>query len=194
MKIIDILQQSAELLGLTETAKKLSAALPEAENELLADEEIFTLFNLSRFSIQELCTNYVPVATSEKISTYNKCFEINKLTNFIRIQNIYKGEELVNFKVINRCIQFEEDGEYTIQYATFPEIESLFEEIDFLSNFSPDIAVLGLAAYYSLSKGLFDEFQIFHQQYIDKAESVKTLKMFNMPQRRWEWELSKELK
>ena len=186
MKIIDILQQSAELLGLTETAKKLSAALPEAENELLADEEIFTLFNLSRFSIQELCTNYVPVATSEKITTYNKTFEINKLTNFIRIQNIYKGEELVNFKVINRCIQFEEDGEYTIQYATFPEIESLFEEIDFLSSFSPDIAVLGLAAYYSLSKGLFDEFQIFHQQYIDKAESVKTLKMFNMPQRRWE--------
>ena len=186
MKVIDILKQSAELLGLTDIAKQLSEAQPENENNLLENEEIFSLLNLIRFSIQELCTNYLPVATSETITTHNKTFEINHLANFIRIQNVLKGEQSVDYKVINRCIHFEEDGEYVVQYATYPEIESMFEELDYMCSLSPDVIVFGLSAYYALSKGLFDEFQIYHNQYIEKAESIKTLKMFNIPQRRWE--------
>ena len=169
-----------------EAEKVLNNITEETEDNALCNEDVNSLFNLFKYSIQELCTNYVPVATIENFTTYNKSIEINKLTNFIRLQNIYKDEELVKYKIINRCIYFEEDGEYSIQYATYPQIESLLEEMDFLSNFSPDIVVLGLSAYYALSKGRFDEFEIYHSQYVEKAESIKGLNMFNMPQRRWE--------
>ena len=193
MKVVDIIKQSATLLDLTEAEKALNNITEENEGLALSNEDVYCLFNLVKYSIQELCTNYVPVAAIETVKTYNKAIEINKLTNFIRVQNIYKDEELVKYKIINRCIYFEEDGEYSVQYATYPQIESLLEEIDFLSNFSPDIVVLGLSAYYALSKGRFDEFEIYHNQYVEKAESIKGLKMFNMPQRRWEWEQKKEL-
>lgn len=186
MKVVDIIKQSATMLGLTEAEQALETLTEETEAAVLSNEEVYGLFNLFKYSIQELCTNYVPVAAIETIKTYNKAIEINKLTNFIRVQNIFKNEEMVKYKIINRCIYFEEDGEYSIQYATYPQIERLLEDIDFLSNFSPDIVVLGLSAYYALSKGRFDEFEIFHSQYVEKAESIKNLKMFNLPQRRWE--------
>ena len=36
------------------------------------------------------------------------------------------------------------------------------------------------------AKGRFEEFEIFHNKYIEKAESLKEIKNFSMPQRRWE--------
>lgn len=186
MKIIDIIKQSAEIIGLNREVKMLDSATVDNESEVLKNEDINSLFNLIKYAIQEMCTNYVPMITRVGIESKNKRFELSKLTNFIRVQKVLKNNESINFKIINRCLIFEEDGTYEIEYATYPEILSLFDEIDFLSNFSPDIAVFALAAYYTLSRGRFDEFEMYHEQYISKAESIKELKMFTMPQRRWQ--------
>ena len=62
----------------------------------------------------------------------------------------------------------------------------MFEEIDYLQEFSPDVIVFGLCAYYALSHGLFADFEQFHEKYVEKAESLKGLKIFEMPARRWE--------
>ena len=186
MKIIDILKQSSELLGLSAEIKVLNSATPENEQEILKNDEISTLFNLVKYSIQELCTNYVPVATTMVVDVKNKRYELSNLPNFIRMQNVYKNNQTVSYKIINRCLFFEEDGTFEVQYSTYPEINSLFDEFDFMSTFSPDLIVLGLASYYTLARGRFDEFDIFHDEYIEKAESLKELKTFTMPQRRWE--------
>ena len=69
---------------------------------------------------------------------------------------------------------------------TYPEINSMFDEIDFLSNFSPDVIVFGLCSYYCLSSGMFEDFESFYDRYISKAESLKNLKIFELPARRWE--------
>ena len=106
--------------------------------------------------------------------------------NFIRVQNVKKNGETVKYKIINRNIVLEEDGEYEIEYLTYPNINSMFEEIDFLSNFSEDVIVCGLCTYFSLAHGMFDEFKEFHETYTEKAENLKELKSFNLPQRRWE--------
>ena len=93
---------------------------------------------------------------------------------------------MVKFKIINRNIIFEYDGEYEVVYETYPTITSLFQEIDFLQEFSPDVFVFGLCSYYSLANGMFSEFEDFHEQYITKAESLRNLKNVQMPIRRWE--------
>ena len=187
MKIIDIIKDSAMLLGLTQERVVLETVTTENEIEKLAENEnIFSMFNLIKYSIRELCTNYIPVATSLTKSTVDKKVPLASLMNFIRIQNVFKNGEMVRFKVINRNIIFEEDGEYVINYATYPEILSMFDEIDFLDNFSPDVIVLGLCAYYALAHGMFEEFEDLHEKYVDKAESLKNLKIFEIPCRRWE--------
>ena len=108
------------------------------------------------------------------------------LENFIRIQNIYKDGEMVKFKLINRNVTLEEDANYEVRYETYPTITTMFEEIDFLQNFSPDAIVLGLCSYYALAHGRFDEFQEFHEKYTSKAESLKSLRNFQIPSRRWQ--------
>ena len=186
MKIVNILTQAAEILGLVKESKTLATVTEQEEQQLLENDEIAGLFNLMKYSIQELCTNYVPMLTSVEAEIENHVYPIKELTNYISIQNVTKNNESVRFKIINRNIVFEENGKHLIQYATYPEIKSMFEELDFLSNFSPDVIVLGLAAYYALSRGRFEEFELFHEQYLEKAESLKQLKAFNLPQRRWE--------
>ena len=99
---------------------------------------------------------------------------------------MYLNGEPVRHKILNRHIVFEQDGTYEVEYFTYPEIKSLFDDIDFLSDFSPETLIYGLCAYYSLSHGLFDEFNSFYERYKEKAESVKGLKMFTLPQRRWQ--------
>ena len=186
MKIIDIMKNSAELLGLSKEYEILNTTTSSSEETALENAEISKLFNLIKFSIQELCTHYVPVSTSQNITTTNKKNALSNLNNFIRINNVFKDGQPVKFKIINRNLEFAEDGNYTINYMTYPEINSMFDEIDFLSNFSPDVIVFGLCSYYCLSSGMFEDFESFYDRYISKAESLKNLKIFELPARRWE--------
>ena len=187
MKIVDILLNSATLLGLTEDALVLESMTDEMETQVLSEREnIKSLNNLVKFSIRELCTNYVPMIEEVTIKTTNKTYPLSSLENYIRVQNVFENKEMVKFKIINRNLVFEHDGEYVVNYATYPTIVSMFEEIGYLQNLSPDAIVFGLCAYYSLAHGMFDEFQEFHDKYISKAESLKCLRNFDLPCRRWE--------
>lgn len=186
MKIIDVMKNSAELLGLNNERDLMESATSASEESLLENSEIKKLYNLIKFSIQELCTHYLPVFTTQEISTTNKKTALNSLNNFIRVNNVYKDGEIVKFKIINRNLEFLEDGVYTVKYTTYPSIDSMFEDIDFLSNVSPDVISFGLCAYYCLASGMFEDFESFYDKYIDKAESLKDLKIFELPLRRWQ--------
>ena len=120
------------------------------------------------------------------IKTENKTFALATLENYIRVNNVFEKDNMIKFKIINRKILFEHDGEYVVNYATYPTISSMFDELDFLQEFSPDVIVFGLCAYYSLAHGMFDEFQNFNEKYVAKAESLKCLRSFELPRRRWE--------
>lgn len=183
MKIIDVIKNSAELLGLSDAVSLIETS--SDESVLLSNEDINRLFNLSKFSIQELCSNYVPVETENEISTTEKTFPMSELANVIRVLEVRKNNNIVKHKIINRNLVFEEDGNYIVKYTFYPNVNSIFDEIDFLKNFSPDVIVFGLCAYFSLAKGMFEEFESFHDNYIERAESLKTLRVFSLPQRSW---------
>ncbi len=187
MKIIDFLIDSASLLGLTDEVTVLSNATEDMETQILQDNKnINSLFNLIKFSIRELCSNYVPMISNVTITTTNKSLAMSSLENCVRINNITLNGSMVKFKTINRNLVFEEDGEYLVNYATYPTINSLFEHVDFLQELSPDVIVFGLCSYFSLAHGLFDEFHDFHEKYTSKAQSLKHLRSFNLSSRRWE--------
>ena len=187
MKIVDILKDSALLLGLTQEAEVLDTVTEETVEQVLQDNtNIASLFNLIQYSIRELCTNFVPINIEQKISIVDKQYPIGELENFIRINNICKDGQMVKYKILNRNITLDVDGEYVINFASYPTINTMFDEIDFLKNYSPDVMVFGLCAYFSLAHGMFEEFDEFHDKYISKAESLKSLRIFEIPARRWE--------
>jgi len=51
---------------------------------LAENEDVAILFSLIKLSIRELCTTYVPVATTKKITTIDKKFPVAQLKNFLR--------------------------------------------------------------------------------------------------------------
>ena len=184
MEIVEIIKQAGELLGLQNDILILDDET-KTETEKLQNGEVKLLLNLLKFSVQELCTNYIPMIVSKSITTSNKKYNVGDLPNFISIQNVFKDGENIKVKIKNRCMNFEEDGNYEIEYKSYPTISSLDDKIDFLSTFSPDVVVFGLCSYYTITRGRFDEFVTFHEMYENKAKSIKDLKLFNLPQRSW---------
>lgn len=189
MKIIDIIKNSAELLDLHETIDALNTATEENEQDILVLPEVQRLMSLSALAIQELCSNYISVHSEQEIETTECSYPLKNLVNYIRINSISENENNVKFKIVNRNIVVEKDGKYLVKYCSFPSITSLFEEIDFLNNFSPDVLVMAVCAYYAVAHGMFNEFELYHDKYLSKAQALKELKIFEMPLRRWEWNL-----
>ena len=187
MKVIEIIKGSASLLGLEIECAVLDAKEFKDEVQVRAEyPNIASLFNLLKFSIKELCANYAPMVASVIVQTMNKKISVSNFENFIRLKSVTKAGEAVKFKIINGCAEVEEDGEYEVSYLTYPIVESFESDVCFLENLSPDVIILGLCAYYALAHGMFDEFENMHEKYIEKAESFKGLKIFEMPARRWE--------
>lgn len=187
MTILDILSSSAELLGLKTQQLKLITYKEENNLEINIDDEIINrLFSLSKLVVQELCSNYIPIVIEENILSVDKCIPLSRFKNLIRIQKVIKDDEIVKYKLINKKIVFESDDRYTVRYTVYPEICSIFDEVDFLSSTSPDVLVFGLCAYYSLTVGQFEEFNYFQEKYEERAKAIKNLKVFDMPKRRWQ--------
>lgn len=185
MKIIDIMKNSSHLLGLSNEIEKLQSITEQTESEVLNNANISKMFELSKFAIQEICTNYIPICSEEKFTTTNKEICFSNITNCLKVLKVQNEFGDVNFKILSRKIMLETDGEYTVKYTTYPVINSVFDELDFLNNLSPDVVVFALCSYYSLSMGMFEMFKSFYEQYIDSAENVKQLKIFDLPTRRW---------
>lgn len=186
MKVVEILKHSAELLGLDKTKTLLDTVNEENKAEISVDDDVAKLLSLAKFAVQELCTNYCPLLDKYEFSTTDKKFALNRLKNYIRIVDVKKDGVSCAYKIYNRDITLEEDGKYIVEYMSFKTIETLLDEIDFLSQFSPDVLVFAICAYYSVAHGMFDQFEEFHDLYIDKAESLKELRSGQMPMRKWE--------
>lgn len=185
MKIIDILKSSAVLLGLAETSDLLND--PNTTDEIkLQNEQVKQLFDLAGFSIRELCTNYASVLQTQEIETISKKYPVNKLENYIRVRQITNDGQPVKFKVLNRSIVVEQDGNYLVEYESYPTLLGLDDDVSFLQQLSMDVAVYGLCSYFCVAKGMFEDFEFFHDEYIQKADALKDMKSFTMPQRRWE--------
>ena len=191
MKVIEIMKLSAEMLGLNQIHKTLIEATEETESEVLAQDEIAKMLSLFELSVQELCTNYISVYVEEEIEISGNKFALSQLNNFVKVVSVSNENGLIKHKIINRNLVVESDGKYVVKYCTYPTIKTLFADIDFLTEFSPDVLVLGLCSYFTVAMGMFKEFEIFHEQYLEKANTFKNLRLFELPLRRWEWFLKR---
>lgn len=185
MKILEILRDSAMLLNLLDASNVLGdAELSETEKQ--ANKEVQELINFADMSVKEICANYAPYEVESQITTTDKKYPLNSLQNLLHVVDVKKGSNYVDFKIISRNLVFDEDGEYTVIYNSYPTITSLSDDLSFLQRLGTDVVVYAVCAYYCLAKGMFEEFDSFYEQYNERAAAIKDVKTFIMPQRRWE--------
>lgn len=158
----------------------------KTESEKLENEEIKKLYNLMQFALRELCSNYITVVTSVDLASSNCAIDLSNLNNFIKVNGISCNDDEIDFKIRNNKIILPFDDTFTIEYLTYPTITSLENDLDDVGIFDWGVVMLGLSAYYCLACGRFDEFNDFHAKYVLRAESIRTMKSFNLPMRRWE--------
>lgn len=185
MKVKEILTDACILLGLDAESEKLKDT-NLTEQEKLADAQIKKLYNLLQLSLRELCANYLPILKSINKSTANKEISMTDVDNVIRINNVKLNDAPVKYKFVEGKIILSLDGEFEIIYSSYPKINSIEDELNFLPNFNPDVIVLGLCSYYCIANGLFEEFTKYNDRYLKKAQGLREIKMFTLPKRSWQ--------
>ena len=77
MKIVDIITDSALLLGLNEEVAILKTVTEDTEPEILRENiSICKLFNLVQQTIKEFCTNYVPIVEERTLIVEVDCVPV----------------------------------------------------------------------------------------------------------------------
>ncbi len=186
MKVLDIIRQSAEILGLESLVQLIDEEDVDIMSGTSDNEDFNKLFSLTRFALQELCTNYCPIRVQESFTTVNKKYALNNLFNYIRLLGVKKDGVSIDYKVYNREITMAEDGDYTVEYLAYVSTDSISDDLEFLARFSPDVLVFAVCSYYSVAHGMFEQFEDFHNRYIERAESLRELRGGSMPMRKWE--------
>ncbi len=203
MKVIDVLSEACALLCLNDEQSILEKAITNqatssgtgeteittpvfSEESLMENEYIKKLFFLLKFSLREFCTNYFELISKNEITSEAGKINIANLPNFIKLQEVTQNGKMIKVKIVGNEIILPADGKYCLSYYTYPQISSVFDDISNFGIFNHDVVVYGLCAYFCLAFGRFDEFNNFHQQYVERAEELKTLKSFHLPLRRWE--------
>ncbi|MBE7076969.1 MAG: hypothetical protein E7374_03680 [Clostridiales bacterium] len=188
MTIFNIIEQCGDMLDLEymNIVFDVTPTDEEQEDFFRLNPNVLRLFNLTKLCIRELCANYVPYYKEVTVKTENKRFDLSTLSNFIKIVSVKKGDDLVKVKTLNKEVVFSEDGEYVITYASYPEINYLSDKIEFPLEARCDVLAYGVCAYYTLSKGMFDEYNYYRDIYHSLACEIRELRNFIMPSRRWE--------
>lgn len=189
MTILDLIKKSAVTLNVVEVLQQENFDNITASNEqqiLNSNFSLTRLFEFAKVMLNEIASYYLPIVKTVDCETANQQINLNVCTNLSRIVGIKQGDRFVRYKIEDNLIKLTSNGQFTIVYHQHPNITSLLDDIDmFDETVGEDILVNGLNSYYCLASGLFEEFNVYNEQYINKLSKIKSLKVFAMPRRGW---------
>lgn len=188
MTILDLINKSAVMLNIPEVLNQdieISSA-----NEQSVLENNFALKRLYEFTKTVLneIASYVPKIVEIEHQANDNSIPITAFERLAKIISIKNQFGYVKYSQLDGNIKVPESGVYTIQFKQYPQIDSVLDEIDIYSDMiTEDILIYGLNSYYCLATGLFNEFNVYNRYYMDKLSKLKSLKVFAMPCRSWQW-------
>ena len=189
MTILDLIKKSAVMLNIAEVLQddKLNSITTENEKEVLSSNFALTrLFEFSKVMLNEIASYYLPIVKTVECETTNQQIDLNVCPNLSRIIGIKNHNTFVRYKIEDGVIKVKNDGVYTVIYNHQPKLESVFDSIEiFDEDIGEDVLINGLNSYYCLATGLFEEFNVYNDQYISKLSKLKNLRVFALPCRGW---------
>lgn len=189
MTVLDLIKKSAIMLNIKEVLQDEDIATISATNEqeiLSANFALTRLFEFVKIMLNEISTYYLPIVKEVEFQTENKRIALTNLQRMSRLIGVKNGFGYTRYSIIDNAIQLKDDGLYTVVFNQYPQISSLLDDVEVFDEFvSDDILVYGLNSYYCLSAGLFAEFNMYNENYVNKLSHLRGLKLFSMPMRSW---------
>ena len=188
MTILDLIKRTAVIFDIESILKDedLVGVTNNTQSMVLNNnEQLNRMFELSKVVLSEVYA-YASKEIDVGVSSKNGRIDKSLLGNVAKIMSVKDGFGRVDFIVDNNEIVVGQDGEYVLRCIIAPNVKYLTNEIDMLNGMiSEDLLINGLGAYYCLTVGLFEEYNVYNTRYIDGFSKLKNPKLFAMPCRSW---------
>lgn len=188
MTILDLIKKTAVIFNVEQVLEDsdLESLTNNTQVDVLnGNEQLNKMFELCKLV---LCEVYSYISKELEVSVQSANGQIDKglLGEVGKIISVKSQNKRVNFVLDNDTIKVDRDGEYIIKCVVAPNVKYLNNEIDMLNgDITEDVLINGLNAYYCLTAGLFEEYNVYNVRYIDNLSRLKNPKLFAMPCRSW---------
>lgn len=190
MTALELIKKGAILLNVKEILEDQSLNNVTTSNQTDCLDNNFTLnrfFEILKIMLNDIASEYVPIVKEKTFISDNKVIELSEVENLLKVCSVSIDKVPVKYKTVNKSIVTNFDGVFKVKYMVYPKIESLLDEVQvFDRGVSIDLLVYGMLSLYCLAIGLTDEFEIYNDVYTKKLSAIKSLKVIDMPCRRWE--------
>ena len=188
MTILDLIKKTAVIFNVENVLQDPSLDnLTNATQPtiLSTNSQLNRMFELSKVVLCEVYS-YVNKEIDVVVNATNCQIDRSLLGNVGRVVLVRNKYGKVNYQLKDDKIVLDNDGEYIVKCVVAPRTDYLNNEIDMLNGtITEDLIINGLGAYYCLSTGLFEEYNVYNGRYIDGFSRLKNLKLFAMPCRSW---------
>lgn len=189
MTVLDLIKKSAIMLNVKEILDEDLASI-NATNETAILTNNFALnrmFEFVKIMLSEISSCYLPIVKEKKCNSIQCKISLDNFTNMSKIVGVKHNDRFTHFTIEDDNIIVKQDGEYIVVYRQQPNVESVLDEVELFDEvIGEDIMVYGLNSYYCLANGLFEEFNVYNENYSHKLAKLTNCKLFSMPCRRWE--------
>lgn len=185
MFVKNIIMNACRLVGKKEVVAYLNGdiELTDEINDIISD--MLIAINVANNSI---AANYLPIRDIKKVNATQGKILFKNLSDkqILEIYSIKKNNKLVtDYKCLSNGIIIA-DGEYEVDFSTFPEVVGLDSEIDYYLRLNDFIfSELVVSEYYFLN-GYNDEANIWSEKFNEQIQSLlRVKKSVSIPERRW---------
>ena len=190
MTALEIIKKGAILLNVKEILEDESLNNVTESNQEDCLNNNFALnrfFEILKIMLNDIASEYVPLVKEKTFISDNKIIDLSGIENFMKVCAVSIDKVPIKHKIVNKSIVTDFDGVFTVKYMVYPKIETLLDEVEvFDRGVGEDLMVYGILSLYCLAIGLTDEFEIYNKIYSEKLSAIKSLKVIDMPYRRWE--------
>ncbi len=193
MKVCDIIQLADILLGANIeenlfTKKEIDAELFDA---LKSNKRLSTLVKCANLVVNELCTEYLPIIYTQKMTPSNDCIigydAFDKELYQIRSIKDCQGAN-VKYRYLPSGIEvYSTLFPLAVDYAVVPTKCEFFDSVTLgTTQLTERIIAYGVCAEYCLLSGMYEESQIWDKRYRDSLLCVVNKKSeLSIKNRRW---------
>lgn len=189
MTVLDLIKKSAIMLNVKEVLDEdLTSIIAENETAILSNNfALNRMFEFVKVMLSEISAYYLPIVKEVEVEVSEHKISLGKFNNMAKLIGVKYFDRFTKYSIEDNNILVEQNGKYLVVYNEAPNIKSLSDEIEVFDEIvGEDILVCGLNSYYCLATGLFQEFNVYNENYSTKLNRLKSCKLFNMPCRRWQ--------
>ena len=147
-----------EVLSVALTYVGMDADILDEENAL-QDEDVKLLIKCTGFAIDEISSEYLPIACFEEVESDGKKLRYSDFSNMpLRVKKVGRDGKSVPFRARPGYIEVKEDGVFGVEYTCLPAHPSAFTDAIVLAYPVPVKTVaLGVASQYCLITGRYEQ-------------------------------------